>query len=455
MAFSRIVAVLASGVVAGTLTSCKVERCDRYPSDPSCLSDIGQPPQLQVSPRRIPLQTTPAMINITLRSDPGTPQKITLLQNGKTIDLGTISTASSTISPNLRTQVLPGPATIQVGNQQVAIRLYVTPEFTADVIQRSVSNDLDSAPTSPTALGVTRMGQIIMLGHYGPPQYQGLRNYFLNGKMIDYATVPDLTVYTGSRYSGGGVSGFAVTNAAIYFPYQIVDPVNPTDIRQIMVDTGYKIAEKFFPFSSMSFFTADYSGQLIVALTTDTMTKALAVRMFKSDLTIDSNVSLDHDLNPNNVVSLGAGDFNGDSIADLIVYDISENASIYLGSSTEIKGLKYDLNYSDNLSRIVKLLHPNFAAITVGDLDGDQLSDIAVVDSLGAMAIIINESGGEFNEPIYVAMPNDFSKPSALAIGNVNADALLQSNDLVIANNDTSSKLIGVLVNQATKNWPN
>lgn len=457
MSLPRTISVVGAIGLASALLDCKVDLCDRYPNDSTCLSDMGQQTQLQVSPLRIPLPVTPAMLNITLLSAPSTPQKITLVQNGKMVDLGTISTATTTISPNLRTQVLPGPATIQVGTQQVAVRLYVPPDFTQAIVPRPVNMDLGTPaqqPVSPTALGVTPSGQIIMLGQYGTsPAFQGLKAYVLNGSLIDVATTPNLSLLTGSRYPSP--SGFALTANHIYFPFQI--PGNqPTDIKQIDTVSGVQVKENFFPFSALSLFTADSTGQIIAALTTDMGSSTKKLNWFSAaDLSLSTSATIDTPLDTMTLTLLGAGDFSGDKIADLAAWDTAGNVKVYLGTDGQKVSLKYNAVYSTNLTTASKKLGAVPASIAVGDLDGDQVSDVALVAPAGNVALVLNELDGNFGTPLSVPTPAGFTSPSALAIGNANMDAALQSNDLVIANNDTSSKLIGVLVNQATKNWPN
>lgn len=457
MTLSRSFSALGIVGLVSALSGCKVELCDRYPTDPSCLADIGQQVQLQVSPRRIPLQVTPAMINITLAGEPVTPQKITLVQNGKTLDLGTLSTATTTISPNLRTQVLPGPAMIQVGTQQVAVRLYVPPVFMGGGVQRPVNMDLGTStqqPVSPTALGVTPSGQIIMLGQYGTmPAFQGLKAYVLNGGMIDPAPTPNLSSFTGSRYSAS--SGFALTSNFIYFPFQIPG-MQPTDIKQIDITSGTQLKENFFAFSEVSLFTSDLSGQIIAALTTDMGSSTKKIRMFSMyDLSLNSSAIFDVMPNAMSTILLGAGDFSGDNISDFALWDSTGNVNVYLGTDGQRVDLKYNAIYSTNLTTASKRLGTIPAAVSIGDLDGDQVSDVALVGTTGNIVLVLNELDGNFALPINIPMPVGFTAPSALAIGNVNMDSVLQSNDLVIANNDASSKLIGVLVNQATKSWPN
>lgn len=461
MTMSRIFSALGSALgmvgLVSVLIDCKVDLCDRYPSDPSCVADLGQQAQLQVSPRRIPLQVTPAMINLTLPSDPGTPQKITLTQNGKTIDLGTLNTATSTISPNLRAQVLPGPAMIQVGTQQVAVRLYVPPVFTGAVIQRPVGADLGGPqmqPASPTALGVTQTGKLVMLGQYGPPAVHAPRSYFLNGPMIDPVIAPNLTSYSGSRYANV-VSGFAVTSAHIYFPASFNDVLTPTVIRQIDVISASQLQEKYFPFTVISLLTAENSGQLIVARTVD-INNVKKLTMFSDfDLSIDANATIEPQPDSDAMTLVGVGEISGDNNADLAIWDATGNVKVYLGTDIRQIKLQYNAAYSTNLTAASKLLGSLPAAVSIGDLDGDLVSDIALVSATGNIALVLNELDGNFGLPINIPTPAGFTGPSALAIGNVNTDPVLQSNDLVIANNDASAKLIGVLVNQATKSWPN
>lgn len=461
MTLSRIFSSLGSALgmlgLVSTLASCKVELCDRYPTDPSCLVDIGQQAQLQVTPRRIPLQVTPAMINLTLPGDPGTPQKITLVQNGKTIDLGTLTTATSTISPNLRSQVLPGPATIQVGTQQVAVRLYVPPVFMGAVIQRSVGADLGGLqmqPASPTALGVTQTSKLVMLGQYGPPAVHAPRSYLLNGSMIDPVIAPNLTAYSGSRYPNI-VSGFAVTSAHIYFPASFNDVLTPTVIRQIDVASASQLQEKYFPFTAVSLFTAENSGQLIIAKTIDVNNDKKLTIFTDIDLSINTGATVEPPPDPDTITLVGVGELSGDNNADLVIWDSAGNVKVYLGADGQKVNLKYNPIYSTNLTAASKLLGSLPAAVAIGDLDGDLVSDVALVSATGNIALVLNELDGNFAMPINISTPAGFTSPSALAIGNVNADPVLQSNDLVIANNDASSKLIGVLVNQATKSWPN
>lgn len=458
MKLPRITSVLGAIGLASSLASCKVDLCDRYANNPLCLIDMEPQAQVQISPRHIPLQATPAIISITLLTTPDTPQKVTLVQNGKTVDLGTIST-TGTISPNLRAQVLPGPATIQVGTQQVAVRLYVPPIFSEPAVPRPVKADLGDStqqPVSPTALGVTGGGQIVMLGQYGSMStyYQGLKPYVLNGSIIDLSLKLDLSSFDGVSYPSP--SGFALTTNHIYFPFQNAGG-QPTYIRQINAVSAKQVKGTAFAFSAISLFTADPTGQIIAAITTDKDSGAKKLTMFSAaDLSLNTGAAIDAPPDPTTLVFLGAGDLSGDNVADLATWDMAGNVKVYLGTDGQKVDLKYNAAYSGNLTTASMKLGSKPVAISLGDLDGDLVSDVALVGSTGNIALVLNELDGNFSMSLSVPMPTGFSNPSALAIGNTNMDALLQSNDLVISNNGPTpeSKLIAVLVNQATKNWP-
>ncbi|MEG4858046.1 DUF4347 domain-containing protein [Microcoleus sp. K1-B6] len=113
---------------------------------------------------------------------------------------------------------------------------------------------------------------------------------------------------------------------------------------------------------------------------------------------------------------LAAGDFNNDGLLDLAVANPTSNrVSILLGNG------QGGFNSGTDLTSV---LGPT--AIAVGNFNGDNFSDLAITSAQGAefssIYIFLGSGNGNFNSPGFL---DALEKPSAIAVGNFNADDLL------------------------------
>ncbi len=132
-----------------------------------------------------------------------------------------------------------------------------------------------------------------------------------------------------------------------------------------------------------------------------------------------------------NPADVGAGDFNGDGIADLVVTNQGESTvSIYLGKADGTFQVKSDVTVGAN---------PRYVA--VGDLNGDGLADLVLTGGSpnATVSVLLSNGDGTFTPTGSFSTGNG---PSRTAIGDVNEDGKA---DLVIANatNATVSVLLG------------
>jgi len=126
-----------------------------------------------------------------------------------------------------------------------------------------------------------------------------------------------------------------------------------------------------------------------------------------------------------NPADVGAGDFNGDGIADLVVTNQGESTiSVYLGKPDGTFQEKIDVQVGAN---------PRF--VLVADLNGDGLADLALTGGApnATVSVLLSNGDGTFTPTGSFATG---SGPSRAAAGDLNGDGKA---DLVIANESTGT----------------
>jgi flagellin-like hook-associated protein FlgL len=130
-----------------------------------------------------------------------------------------------------------------------------------------------------------------------------------------------------------------------------------------------------------------------------------------------------------NPTGLTVGDFNGDGISDLVSADLSSNRlSVFLGNGNG--------SFSARLSFSTGV---NPTAVTVGDFNGDGISDLVSADqSDNRLSVFLGNGDGSFStRQSYVTG----SVPRSVTVGDFNGDGLLD-----LLSGDYSSNSLSVLL---------
>ncbi len=131
------------------------------------------------------------------------------------------------------------------------------------------------------------------------------------------------------------------------------------------------------------------------------------------------------------VVDLAAGDFTGDSLADVVMVTTD--------------GVKVATQQRNGSYSVVTLLSNTFVPMAKpGDLDGDGDLDI-VVPFLNGVLVFRNDGSGSFTQEPLIPVNAPNSMPNALALADLNGDGTL---DIVTANELTTNSA-SVLLNSA------
>ncbi len=134
-------------------------------------------------------------------------------------------------------------------------------------------------------------------------------------------------------------------------------------------------------------------------------------------------------VNPEFVV---AGDLNGDGITDVIVCNYDHNINVYLGNGdgTFQQGVGYDTGQSPGgyEGGDVNGTYPR--ALAIADINGDAIPDLVVANignsntnpvQLGSVAVLLGNGDGTFQIPIQYT---PFNYPGWLTVADLNGDGL-------------------------------
>src|SRR4030095_94519 len=91
----------------------------------------------------------------------------------------------------------------------------------------------------------------------------------------------------------------------------------------------------------------------------------------------------------------------------------------------------------------------NPSAAKIGDLDGDTLNDIAVVNLQGSLQLFFNNGAGSFDRVSLNGLWPSNSSTLGVDIGDLNGD---QRNDIAVAFS-TQQGAVSVLLNQGNRNF--
>ena len=135
----------------------------------------------------------------------------------------------------------------------------------------------------------------------------------------------------------------------------------------------------------------------------------------------------------NGPTSVAIGDLDGDQVPDLAVANIyTSGVSVLLGVGDGTFAARAVYRHGDDP-----------ISVAIGDLDGDQVPDLAVANSYkyNDVSVLLGVGDGTFADAVYYAAGNG---PRSVAIGDLDGN---QAPDLVVANQSTDN--VSVLLNQS------
>jgi hypothetical protein len=125
----------------------------------------------------------------------------------------------------------------------------------------------------------------------------------------------------------------------------------------------------------------------------------------------------------NNAAEIAIGDLNEDQIPDLAIAD-EDGAGVLLG-----------LGDGSFAEPIYHAAGDSPWSIGIGDLNGDQLPDLVVTNN-DAIAVLLSLGGGEFAQAVFVEAHIGLASATSLALGNLDGDEAL---DLAIVSGEFAS----------------
>ncbi|CAF0742600.1 unnamed protein product [Adineta steineri] len=153
----------------------------------------------------------------------------------------------------------------------------------------------------------------------------------------------------------------------------------------------------------------------------------------------DNSYSADKNACPS---SIALGDFNNDTVMDIVVANYGTNViGVFLGT-TYITGIPEDA-YSTGSS-------PHPQGVAIDDFNKDDQLDIVIVNGgLGNVGVLLGHSNGTFPLQTIFSV-GDLSYPTSVVIADVNNDTEL---DIIVANSATES--IGILYGYGNGSFAN
>jgi len=131
--------------------------------------------------------------------------------------------------------------------------------------------------------------------------------------------------------------------------------------------------------------------------------------------------------------SLAIGDLNGNQVPDLAVatgYVVGTVAVLLgFGDGTFADAVNYDAGYGEVVS------------VAIGDLEGDQVPDLAVANARGDVSVLLGLGDGTLAAAVYYGTGDE---SSWVAIDDLDGDGWA---DLAVANSDSDN--VSVLLNQS------
>ncbi len=454
MAATQLVIGLSLGALA--LGGCARNLCESDAEDPRCVV-TAQPEKrtLTVTPQRLALSSGGA-IEVAVQPAPIDGALVVLQQSGaKDLTLGSMKNGKVTItlkpSEFAEYGFSTGEAKVRISTERelvASLRLVVEPQFT----QPALTYDASTSSDSPLWIAVNQANTIYTLNQY--PLFPGssdrqlrLGEYQLNKSVLELRAQQTFGAYKGYPFQPNP-AGFAVLNGANL----VVMSKNPVNVSSpILADrcvfaTGKceAINPAGFGFKSIAGLASDRTASLF-AVQSDIGT--LAYR--GSDMNpFDDKLAIDHANKPagGNVVTMAAGDVDGDAQSDLVVFQSAPaGVSVYL-RQTGGQQLRYSDTQSTKLQGALGSLLPTAAAIA--DMDADGLADLVVMQN-GAVSLLYN-LGGSWAP---AAMPLQLlANADSLAVGTVDPGTgsggkVRTLMDIAVAS--SSGMRIAVLINQS------
>lgn len=371
--------------------------------------------------------------DVTVRLSQGMVSTTLQLQSGDVVD-GAVKT---NVAPGVLSMFMVGPVDVaaSVGGKSGSgkVYLYVAPKFDPEAVL-----DYGAGTAAPVRVGISQRGLILVWERY--TTLQGAERRRVGEYSLDRQSGKPRASSTLSWLSNPQVDfafgataqvGFARSDVAVVYPVQnqtnfgiirckLVEANPPNCATQL--DSGV---------AGVTLASLEPAGSLLLAQT------APGLRGFQGDGNAPATLG---GAPTGALLALAVGDLSGDAINDILAVASDGTATVLVGKDGAYAA---DATLSGEVGNRLKTAG-TLSALTVADVDGDGLPDLALVAKASPkeVRVAFNLGGGKFQDAAAVSAPST-GTIADLASGDVDGD---NDNDLVVV--ATAERRLGLFINK-------